>query len=219
MLVNHVGIVPGRLTKPHRADVLAEGPRIARALEKQVKRDFRPLWGIDATVRFYRSLDDVPVGCWPVIIDERLRGSTDYGFHWDLSGQPLARMRYDPKNAWSATASHEILEMLVDPYGERLVAAPSIDPRYRDHDVLYLAEVCDPCENVTYEVDGVTVSDFITPGYFDAKPSKRGRYSFTRRVKRPREVLVGGYISWTDPQLGRSFELDRFKPDATIKRI
>ena len=67
-----------------------------------------------------------------MIIDESLRGSTDYGYHWDKIGQPLARMRYDPGNAWSATASHEILEMLVDPYGERLVAAPSIDPKHRD---------------------------------------------------------------------------------------
>ncbi len=218
MLVNHVAIVPGRLTKAHRAEILAAGPRIARALDKQVKRDFGPLWGIDATVRFCRSLDEVPVGTWPVIVDERLRGSTDYGFHWDLTGQPLARMRYDPNGKWSETASHEILEMLVDPYGERLTAAPSIDPKHRDHDVLYLVEVCDPCENVTYEIDGVSVSDFITPSYFDKK-SKRGRYSYTRRIKRPLEVLVGGYLSWSDPKLGWSFELDRFKPDAVIKKI
>ena len=62
----------------------------------------------------------------------------------------------------------------------------------------------------------MTVSDFITPSYFDAKGSKRGRYSFMRRIKRPRSVLVGGYISWFDPQLGRTYELDRFKPDAKI---
>jgi hypothetical protein len=219
MLVNHVALVPGRLTKAHHAEIARELPRVARALQKQVKRDFGPVWGISASVAAYASIADVPVGGWPVIIDERLRNPTDSGFHWDPFDQPLARMAYDVNNAWTATASHEILEMLADPYGERMTAAPSIDPRYRAHTVLYQVEVCDPCENVTYEIDGVTVSDFITPDYFDAKASARKRYSFKRAVKRPREVLIGGYLSWSDPELGWAFELDRFKRDATIKRL
>lgn len=220
MLVNHLAIVPGRLSKAQRAEVVRDLPRVARALHKQVTRDFEPLWGIKGSVTWYPTEADVPVGCWKVVVDGSLRVPDEGGYHWDPLGQPFGRLAYDVDTSWSATASHEILEMLVDPYGEFLTAAPSVDPKHRGRQVLYLVEVCDPCEDVTYDIDGVTVSDFITPRYFDVKRSVRARYSFTGAVKRPREVLPGGYISWNDPQLGWAFELDRTKGGtAKIKRI
>ncbi len=218
MLVNHLALVPGRLPKFHHAEVLRDLPRVARALHKQVKRDFEPLWGIAGTVTWYGAQADVPVGFWKVIVDEKLGIAGDLGFHWDPLGQPFARVAYDVNTQWSATASHEVLEMLADPYGEFLYGAPSIDPKHRGNQVLYDVEVCDPCENKTYVIDGVTVSDFITPRFYDAKRSARARYSFTGAVKHPRQVLAGGYVSWSDPKLGWAFELDRSKRGATIKR-
>ena len=34
----------------------------------------------------------------------------------------------------------------------------------------YLAEVCDPVENLTYEVDQLRVADFVTPSFFTGGP-------------------------------------------------
>jgi len=61
--------------------------------------------------------------------------------------------------------------------------------------------VCDPSEDTpfAYRVNGILVSDFYTPNYFDPVASPSVRYSFTGAIKAPRQVLKGGYISWHDP--------------------
>ena len=67
--------------------------------------------------------------------------------------------------------------------------------------VRYLVEVCDPSEAGAfgYSVNGVMVSDFYTPDFFDPVPVSSVRYSFTGAIKAPRTVLKDGYISWHDP--------------------
>ena len=45
----------------------------------------------------------------------------------------------------------------------------------------------------------ILVSDFYTPRYFEPRKADGVRYSFTGAIKRPREVLRGGYLSWHDP--------------------
>jgi len=42
--------------------------RVAAALDKQVIRDFGPLWGILATVDPVLNFEDIPVAFWPIII-------------------------------------------------------------------------------------------------------------------------------------------------------
>jgi len=63
-------------------------------------------------------------------------------------------------------------------------------------------EACDPCEAnyCAYQIDGTLVSDFITPDFYDPEVTSSARYSFTGAVKKPRQILPGGYISWIDPQ-------------------
>ena len=62
-------------------------------------------------------------------------------------------------------------------------------------------EVCDPSEagEFGYAIDGIAVSDFYTPHFFDPVSSSGARYSFTGAIKKPRQVLKGGYLSWRDP--------------------
>jgi hypothetical protein len=93
--------------------------------------------------------------------------------------------------------SHEVLEMIADPFGNRLVAAAH--PLDAERRVKYLLEVCDPCQAVWYPVNGVPVSDFYCPRYFDPVLPDRDRYSFTGAIGRPLEILDGGYLSWLDP--------------------
>ena len=62
-------------------------------------------------------------------------------------------------------------------------------------------EVCDPCEanKYAYSVNGIAVSDFITPHFYDPVTTSAARYSFGGNIKRPRQILPGGYISWVNP--------------------
>jgi hypothetical protein len=169
--------------------------RVTAALQRQVTRDLAPIWEVSATVDSFPRLEDVPVGYWPMMIIPDVQGAA--GIHLDKDGQPYALI--EMSDSWSLTASHETLEMLADPFGNRLVPGRSI--KRGQGRVEYLVEVCDPSEAAEfgYTVNDILVSDFYTPRFFDPVRSVATRYSFTGAVERPRQVLRGGYLSWHDP--------------------
>ena len=208
MLVRHVAVVPERLTGRHDEKVARDITRVTAALQTQVTRDLRPLWHVDATVTAFTSIEDVPLGHWVVFLKESIGEDDELGFHLDSHNQPYALVAYD--KGWTLSLSHEILEILVDPSGNRLVPGPSVDPKHPHHRVRYLLELCDPCEDsaYSYTIDGVVVSDFITPHYHDPQDTKGARYGFTGALRGPRDVLPGGYLTWEDPVLGAWYQLN-----------
>jgi hypothetical protein len=170
--------------------------RVAAALQRQATRDFAPIWHQEAaTVDAFPRLEDVPVGYWPLIVVADVKGAA--GVHLDDKGQPFALI--EMSDSWSLTASHETLEMLADPWGNRLVPGRSIKPNQGR--VEYLVEVCDPSEaaEFAYTVNDILVSDFYTPRFFDPVQTETTRYSFTGAITKPRQVLRGGYLSWHEP--------------------
>ena len=178
---------------PDGVDIdLTEIVRVSAAVQKQVTRDFSPIWDIKATVDGFATLDQIPLGYWPVMIMQDVQGAA--GFHQDKNGQPFAVV--EAGDSWSLTASHEVLEMLADPFGNSVVAGPS--PKPDQGRVEFLVEVCDPSEDqeFAYTVNDVLVSDFYTPHYFDPVSQDGVRYSFNGKVTKPREVPRGGYLSW-----------------------
>jgi hypothetical protein len=179
----------------------------AAALNVQVTRDLPQFWSINATVSYLPNAHSIPQGVWPVQLVKTLPPD-EGGFHMTKHNQPYAKVIVTPgSNDWTVDASHETLEMLVDPNGNRLQASTAIEivgKQIKDGTgkFEYLVEACDPCEanNYAYQIDGITVSDFLTPHFYDLNPTPGTRYSFTGAIKNPREILPGGYISWIDPQ-------------------
>jgi hypothetical protein len=171
--------------------------KVSAALQKQAVRDFGPVWEVQAIVSPFASLDDVPVDYWPVIVRDDIGVPGAAGIHLDQNGQPFALVQWSPE--WSLTASHEVLEMLADPFGNRLVAGNS--PKLFQGRVNFLVEVCDPSESnsFAYKANGILVSDFYTPHFFDPVRNSSVRYSFTGAIKKPRQILAGGYLSWVVP--------------------
>lgn len=171
--------------------------RVAAALQRQSTRDFGPLWNVQATVDAFPRLEDVPVGYWPMIVATDIERPEASGVHEDKNGQPFALI--EMSDSWSLTASHEMLEMLCDPFGKRII--PGESPKRGQGRVEFLVEVCDPCEGdqFAYTVNDILVSDFYTPHYFDPIAAEGARYSFTGALTEPRQVLPGGYLSWHDP--------------------
>ena len=191
----------------------SELTKVAAALQKQATRDFGSLWDIQANVSGFAKLEDVPTDYWPVIVSDDINTPGAAGVHEDKNGQPFALVQFS--DAWSLTASHETLEMLADPFGNRLVAGKSPNPGQGR--VNFLVEVCDPCEDqqFAYTVNGVTVSDFLTPYFYDPVTTSSVRYSYTGAVKGPRMILSGGYLSWGVPQTNEWFQavwFDTAKP-------
>jgi hypothetical protein len=175
----------------------SELSNVSAAIQKQVTRDFGPIWDVNATVDSFQKLEDVPLGYWPVLVQADIHQAGALGIHLDKNNQPFALVTHDEN--WSLTVSHETLEMLADPFGNRLVASDS--PKPDQGRVEFLVEVCDPSEaaEFAYTVNGVTVSDFYTPSYFDPVVGEGVRYSFTGAITEPRQVLSGGYLSWHEP--------------------
>src|SRR4051794_15004697 len=171
--------------------------RVAAALQKQATRDFGPIWDVDATVDAFPRLEDVPVGYWPMIVRDDIGFEGAAGIHLDKDGQPFALITFG--DSWSLTASHEMLEMLADPSGNRVF--PGRSPKPDQGRVEFLVEVCDPSEaaQFAYTVNDILVSDFYTPRFFDPIRADGVRYSFTGALTKPRTILRGGYISWHDP--------------------
>ena len=170
---------------------------VSAAVQKQVTRDFGPIWEVRATVDSFHKLEDVPLGYWPVLVQDDIHQSGALGIHLDRNNQPFALVTHDEN--WALTTSHEVLEMLADPFGNRIIAGDS--PKSDQGRVEFLVEVCDPSEAEAfgYTVNGITLSDFYTPSYFDPVVGDGVRYSFTGALTEPRQVLSGGYLSWREP--------------------
>jgi phospholipase D-like protein len=194
--------------------------KVAAALNVQASRDLQNIWNISAMVSALVDPESIEPGVWPIFIVDDVGQDGAAGLHLTDHQQPYALV--EAGRTWSLTASHECLEMLVDPSGNRLVPSSGITAAGgRIQDVTtekfeYLVEVADPSEDPAnaYMIDEVLVSDFYTPHFFDPVVSPGVRYSFSGRIKRPREILPGGYISWLNPSLGTMQQLRWFdKPE------
>jgi hypothetical protein len=179
----------------------------AAALNIQVMRDLTQYWNVTATVRYLPDAHQIPAGVWPVFLVAKLPPN-EGGVHLDKKNQPYSLVIGTAESDdWTIDASHEVLEMLVDPSGNRLQTSLAIETHGREvRDTSgqfdYLVEACDPCEGnqYAYTIQGIAVSDFITPHFYDLKATSGTRYSFGGNISRPREILPGGYISFVDTQ-------------------
>lgn len=175
---------------------------LADALQTQVARDFQPIWGIEAKLQFFSGADAkadrVPKSMWWLAILDDSDQAGALGYH-DLNpqGLPMGKvfagsdLKYG--SSWTATASHELLEMLADPDINLTV---QVDEPHLGS-VLVSYEVCDACEadQYAYRIGEVLVSDFVTPAWFEPfrKPASV-TFDFQQKIKQPLQLLPGGYI-------------------------
>jgi hypothetical protein len=198
----------------------------AASINTQVMRDLAPVWNVQATVRYLPDPKRIPVGVWPVFLVAKLPPG-EGGVHLDKKNQPYSLVIGTPNSAdWTIDASHETLEMLVDPAGNRLqtsraigIVGKTVEDTTGQFE--YLVEACDPCEanNYAYSIDGIAVSDFITPHYYDPAASAGTHYSFGGNIQRPREVLPGGYISFINPQTDEVQQILFLGPEPVEKNL
>jgi hypothetical protein len=202
----HVALVD--TTGTIAASELAE---VAGALNEQVQADFAPAWHVAATVGAYPA---APPGTWRIDLVHQAGDAGTLGFHADANHQPFAKVALDA-GRWTITASHELLEMLGDPWGNRLHgAAPPPGWKGTSRRVRYLLELCDPCEAFNYEVGGVAVSDFVIPPFYRSSRRNATGYSHTGRLTEPLQVADGGYMSFLDPADGHVWQ--RFVRAGTV---
>jgi hypothetical protein len=134
--------------------------KIAAALTRQCHEHFAPVYGVDATVSTFSTL--MP-GAWTIGLFSDPDQPGVLGYH-DLApnGLPFAKVfpKLDAQDgaALSTTISHELLEMLADAW---CIAS------FQGKDGNFWAnEPCDAVEQDAYDIDGVKVSNFVTPNWY-----------------------------------------------------
>ena len=164
-------------------------------LQTQVSAHFAPVWAIDAQLQFCPRTGSGPVaGSWWLVILDDADQAAAVGYH-DLTaeglplGKVFARTDQQSGHTWTVTASHELLEMLADPWMDRAtVVSDSTDFR------IYAYEVCDACEDdgFGYWIDRTRVSDFVFPAWFNPG-SPLTKFDYCGQITRPLQLLAGGY--------------------------
>jgi hypothetical protein len=194
-----------RRTKTHRSFGRGAGPKIVcinkahtdlgvdfdkmiRALQAFIDECLAPVWRTPA--KLVPSRKELP-GAWTLVfLDDADRAKT-LGYHKLLKNRlPLAKVFVRPslkqREAISVVASHELAEMLVDP-GNSFWCLGSKRK-------LYAYEVCDAVEQVQFKLDGMAMSDFLYPAYFQTiRHARSTQFDYLGKITRPFQVLRGGF--------------------------
>jgi hypothetical protein len=159
------------------------------AMQIYVDQHVAPVWGTPAklvkTQGFIKN-------AWAVVFLDDADQPDALAYH-DLTpeGLPLAKVfvRTTIKNGdkVSVSASHELVEMLVDPAINLMTTGP--DPK-----IIYAYESADPVEQLNFDVNGIPMSDFVYPAFFENfhKPGSV-KFDHLNKVKKPFQILSGGY--------------------------
>jgi hypothetical protein len=176
----------------------AQVSAVIPALQTQVHDHFAPAWGIDADLTFIPANGTPASGQWWIVILDNSDQAGALGYH-DLTteGLPMGKvfagtdLQFGSK--WTVTVSHELLEMLGDPDIDLTVFAQTSDTA----GTLYSYENCDACEadQYGYDINGVTVSDFVYPSWFETfRQPNSTQFDYQNHITAPLQLLPGGYI-------------------------
>ena len=162
--------------------------RLVAALQIFLDRHFAPVWGTHAKLVRASTFQQ---GAWGLVFLDNPDAAGVEGYH-ELTRHrlPLSKVFVETTlndgEKVSVTASHELAEMLVDPAGN-LWAEGS-------HHTLYAYEMADAVEEEHFSVDGIPMSDFVYPAFFEVfrKPNT-AQFDHCRKVARPLQLLKGGY--------------------------
>ncbi len=170
------------------AEIADALPAFQRALDQDFAPDWREARGSALFV------GDAPPGAWEIRIVDSPECLVCSGYHDLDNGVPYAVV--STLDDWQVTFSHELWEILVNPYLDRMaIVRPKTLTR------VYALETADPVEGAPFvyvrpSASGkpVQISDFVTPAWF--RRDSEGPWDFTGATKRPLQLLEDGYQLW-----------------------
>jgi hypothetical protein len=163
--------------------------KLTIALQKCYDQFFLPIWGYP--LKLYNTHEAKPTD-WQLIYFDDADTAGALGYH-DLThnGQPISKVfvktTLAANEVVSVTACHELFEMAIDPLANLWAEAAD--------GTEYAYEMSDPVEEDIFEVDGVQMSNFVHPAWFEPFKHPPGtRFDHLGRLKNPFSMTKGGYM-------------------------
>ena len=193
----------------------SDAAKIAAACNLQITRDVAPLWGRSvAGVTYYASESSVPASSAKLYIFDNTDQAGALGYHDEtMAGQVYAKVfaktiigygcpilfdsRRPSQVTVSSVVSHEAIELFCNPYVDLWADGTPI-PQGSE----YAYEACDAVEanvyTVTFALNGAnvtaSVSNFLTPEYFDTATPKGVKMDYMNLIKTPFTMTPNGYM-------------------------
>lgn len=191
------------------------------ALQIQTQKDFAPLWGIPSKIYYLDKTKPVLAGHWMLVILDNADQANALGYH-DLSsdfsplGKVFAKTTIDAGENWTVTASHELLEMLVDPF----INLTTFTQTGNNSGRIIPYEVCDAVQESTFKINGIEVSNFVLPSWFeDFRQPNSVKFDFLGILTSPYQLAKGGYMSYFDVPNTKSWQqifADKFQTSSKV---
>jgi hypothetical protein len=170
----------------------AEVQAMIPAFVQQWNNSLVPVWGVEPANFSFVLKGAIPaLGAWWLVFLDNSDQAGALAYH-DLTsaGLPISKVFVKTlladKASISVGASHELVEMGVDPW---------LNSAYQDtHGIFWAGEVADPCESDSYgsSINGVLVTDFVTPNWFGHQYAK-APFDINNHLASAFQVLPGGY--------------------------
>jgi len=159
------------------------------AMQIFVDEHVAPVWGTHA--KLVKAKEMLP-GKWAMVFLDHADHARSLAHH-DLTheGLPLARVfvktTLKSKNLVSVAASHELVEMLVDPAINMVTMKPNSK-------LVYGYETADPVEELHFRVRGIPMTNFVYPTYFESfhQPGSV-KFDHLATIEKPFQIHIGGY--------------------------
>jgi len=169
-----------------------------RTCASQMKLHVAPYWDmVPPSIVYYADEKLIPPGADILILFDSSDQAGALGYHRVTpEGLPYGRAFVSPvlnhggtpltgTMSVSAVVSHEVCEWFVDRFLNLWVDGP---------DGEYPVEICDPVENDAYEINGVSVSNFVTKRYFDTRAPAGTQLDYMGKLTAPFTITPGGYL-------------------------
>ena len=163
--------------------------KLTATLQKCFDEYFLPVWGYP--VKLYTADAARPTD-WQFIYFDDADTAGALGYH-DLThkGQPISKIfvktTLAAKELVSVTACHELFEMVIDPLANLWAEGPD--------GTEYAYEMSDPVEEDTFPVDGIEMSNFVHPSWFEPFKHLPGtKFDHLGLLKKPFSMTKGEYM-------------------------
>lgn len=173
-------------------------PKLVAASQKFLDTYFEPVWGVGAECVLVQASEQANLkpGYWGMVFLDSLKQANALGYHEvTKDGYPISKVFVQDTlrthQKVSAVVCHELCEMLIDP-GIQMWAMDN------NSGICYAYEMCDAVEDFGFDVDSITMSDFVYPSFFESWRMNTTmlpgmKFSHLGNAKHPFHTTKGGY--------------------------